>query len=807
MSVIDDFFTIMQYYYDNKDIIGVDPDVTTSDDISRKADLEPLSDQGTYTPSVGDRIYSTYDGKIYIVAAAGTQWPEETAIISGSARGIDSNLLQIATDSKIQSINFFKATLDQIAFNSNDYNKMRQLFIDWYSSGKTFAEISRQSSDPNALNSSLLDLAIRSFGFNYSDPIYSKQTKVQFLLALAELYKKKGTPQAMVDALKFFGFDDISIYEWWIVRNDDNLYFQGQIIDTGNTRAEFPETRFMSWDQFAVNIQDPHWYYTREQILQLDQDPIRGAIGLPSLTPYFSVSAGSNLRNLTKNYAIINRIISDQYNNYISGDVPPQDIYVDTFDEYVSFTELYLGALYSYLRYNDFVKYNKLRIYISSNFGIDPENDQDPFTFEQPLAYEKLIYWAFNHRDEFGNNQPLDIGMIKDPALYPDWLQPASGEPFKFYPPPMEDYGYSVDITGGSEVEIELDYDESFIGFYDESIPSFPDLSFGIPFPLNSRQIYATSSDFPNYNQPINTISNWKSVIDEILEDYELVVERPTDYEDAEEKNELFNEQFTRLQRWDFIRNRQDPERVLQGPEPVETVTDLPDTGDEIGQTQMVFQGVSGEAEVYRWDGSNWVIVENGMRIGNLGMNNVFKTAIDERVGTDYFSYIDVAQDLLLEIDAFAATYIQQSPISLSRLLSDSDINNELLQVIDFWKPKRARLSSLELIGTVNEPVPDSINMKDEMSIRMEIKLPETSMDRIRGSGAMDYDEHLAPPDYVSNKPEFPDGNRHDENVTDQLVSITVYEKDPSGSFMLLEKDGNYYPYSLVDQADWAIGP
>ena len=91
-----------------------------------------------------------------------------------STSDLPSEIQQLAKSVQGRTRNYFAAAVDIPAFNTDDYNRLRRMIIDWYSSLKTFQDISKGSSDAFSLPVELLDLSCRGFGFPYVKGIEGK---------------------------------------------------------------------------------------------------------------------------------------------------------------------------------------------------------------------------------------------------------------------------------------------------------------------------------------------------------------------------------------------------------------------------------------------------------------------------------------------------------------------------------------------------------------------------------------------------------------------------------------------------------
>jgi hypothetical protein len=798
MFNVDDFFTVFKFYRHNSNVIGLDDEAKIA--LSCPAGTNAIDENNNCVVCLngidenGNCIEIPNQPTTEIVGnicPTDTQFVRDGLCLDSDTVQIDESIRQIAVDSKILATQFFERTLDVPVHNNPDFNKLRALFIDWYSSNRTFATIQRVSSNPQSLDVTLLEQAIRSFGFPYASLINKKDVRAQFLLSLAEIYKIKGTPQSIISALKFFGFPNLRIYEWWATRTGCDIFFEGRKLITGEVDDEsaFPDTRELTYGDF-LKIADPHWFYTEDQILHLDKNTEHGLIGLPSITPYFSLATTADIKGFEKIYSAISRLVKDQYENHLAGNNVPEDIFIDEAGFSVSLLSLFMGILYSWNNWNDWLKYVKLRDYIIEEFGIVPELDDDSFVLSFPNAYEKLLFWTITRTDENGDPDPLDITASGKIWGYPiqvekitdlpdsanegdkilvlvglsgnheewrydgtDWQLieefpegmgtdrlPRSGTPFALYPPCIESYINEVDVSGGRD-DTPLDYDISIIR-YDEQV-FYPLLNNAGKISDKCKYLYAQDENIPNYNQPFPQLPELTTAIEANHERFDEITVRPSDRDDWEEKFEAFDTEFTRLQSLNCIQNKYDPQRILQGLTPVATVADLPTEDINEGDTILVNSGVSGDPEVYKYTGGTWVIDPDGLLTGNLGVDQRFKDWIDQQVVADRFAFEDLIEDLMIELDTWSATVIGVTPIDLKQLaMGIPNIGESLFPVLDFFKPKRARFLSYELIHQINDPVGDSVNLEDDLRLNATLRVPHESPDSMRGGFPEDYDEY-----------------------------------------------------------------
>ena len=436
-----DFFTILQFFYDNKDVIG------------------------------------SSDGNSQIIYTRQTQY-------------IDKTIIQTAIQSKLKAIEFFKNVIDIPCHNNPDFNKLRMFILDLHATTMTFITISKNSTNPFSLSNELLHECLRSFGFEKSNLISDKYTKALFLLSLTYLYKIKGTPKCLSEVLKFFGFSNTGIYEWWLTRIGDDLYFEGRLIDLQEEFLDkFPRTRYLNWETFE-EINDPHWNLSKNDIIAIDKQP-DAVIGLPSITPYFSLSTLTETDAWDAIYTTLSRLLYDQWINFqTTENQPPNDLLIDIAETRTSLLSLYLGTLYSYYEYNDYVKYTHLHNFITREFEITPETDYIPFIFSTPYSYEKLLYWCSIRKDESGNQQPLDLKIEN----ISNGIIPFNGIPYTKHENDYELFpdNFNIDLSGNNS-DYFLNYDASTY-LHDNQV-FFPYLNNYSYFPTTTKYLNSNSEN------------------------------------------------------------------------------------------------------------------------------------------------------------------------------------------------------------------------------------------------------------------------------------------------------------------------
>jgi len=272
-------------------------------------------------------------------------WEIFKAVSNDPTTTVTESTNAIAKSDRTKVESYFSNVVDQFTFGTSDYNRLRKFMIDLYASFRTQSSISLSSSDPHALTNSDLDELFRSMGYNLSSSLRGfdenpLEQKVQFFLDLVNLYKVKGTPQSLVDVLQYYGVTEVDIYEFFLKKDaPGSLFFEGKAVAGTTVNASDVGIPYAN-----LTATDPHWLYTAQQILQLDQS---NKINLPSKSPYLGVQPTVNLEGAEM--SIIVRHVQDQYDSWQStGVVPTANAEITYTGETVSLLELYLACIYMF---------------------------------------------------------------------------------------------------------------------------------------------------------------------------------------------------------------------------------------------------------------------------------------------------------------------------------------------------------------------------------------------------------------------------------------------------------------------------
>jgi len=715
----------------------------------------------------------------------------------------DVQIKSLAIDCRNETIKLFENVIDQIAFNTNDFLKLRRFIIDWYSALKTFLKLQRFSSDAFSLADNLLKEALKSFGFDNPEIFNSKTVKAALLLSLVNIYKRKGTPQSILDFLKFLNIKDAVIYEWWLHRyrynqkiqqeiNNGDLYLKavklGRFQQYEQDIHDFDRT--LSWHEFNKEL-DGHWHYTEEEIKQLDSQ--LDYLSLPSILPYFSIAVFFNQEKVTSTIAFLNSIFNILYIKHLQSNINEDRIvHVNELDSDLNILEIYLGMLYAYHRYNDYVKYNELKNFIKFQYRIDPENyEPKPFIGEWPFKYEKLYHWAITTKD------------------YDDQLITLQG--FNLYPFNVEIYQDFQNINQNQNLDINFDNDELKTHF--EFIHYIPYIlnnnKSNLQRILSYRNIYENIYDIYDqnaYNElyekefvPLfEKIESYKDIhfiyetYDELLANKDnlpdntvCIVRKDVNLDkyhkyqaslykisngnieriENDEKYDYFkylkdidnfkqfHKEWTLFLKDNFSKNILDPIRLLTGelPTRIDHKYNLPTSGNNIDDLILVKQDETRYylPSLYKCVSTigsiddQWKYVEDGLSKINMGINSDLITKIDDYTLNDENKYYEIAIILADYINIFTNTYIGDNEYNVKELLMGQA--NEIETILEAIKPYRARLFSYESINHLDNEMMDNIISLDVYNDQIIQRVPQYPLrEPIRNNIIQNFDSDVS---------------------------------------------------------------
>jgi hypothetical protein len=264
---------------------------------------------------------------------------------------LDSNLKVISQADKTLVNNWFIKALDQPTFSTNDFKKLRNFLIDWISSFRTIVTTQKDSSNVWSLPMNQIYELFRSMGYDFPEAIIGEATTKAFFLDLVNLYKIKGSPEALVSIMEYHDVYNSDIIEYWLEKNENgNLVFIGKSSLRGQTSIETLPEKIVQYDTMVSD--DPHWMMTEDEINTLISE---NKIALPSPSPYISVRSLLNLSLSNLTIAILRNKVEEQYYIWEEGGSLPIDIRLDVLDKFISFLELYAAIVYTYSRILDLV--------------------------------------------------------------------------------------------------------------------------------------------------------------------------------------------------------------------------------------------------------------------------------------------------------------------------------------------------------------------------------------------------------------------------------------------------------------------
>lgn len=338
-------------------------------------------------------------------------------LVNVAGGGTSSDLTRVL-DSIVKSdsgkVNtFFTNVIDQLAFNTQDWKRLREFFIAIYSAHRSISTQASQISDPSNLSNDELDELFRSFGYPESTILrdYDNNplpTKIALFLSLVDLYKIKGTPRSILEVLQFYGISELDIYEFWLQKESpSSLIFKGDVI-TGTSLN--PDTIFLSYDLLTGG--DPHWLLTEDQVLALDKI---NKINLPSKSPYFAVVPIIEFGSETATFI---RIVQDQYEAYKNyGTIPPQNAEIRILGEVTSFLELYLSCVYEFQKlWTVGYKGDRFLCYDGDATSSTIINQEYNDILAAPITHENMPIKLLEYYDKFTRETPRHFLQNKNDA-------------------------------------------------------------------------------------------------------------------------------------------------------------------------------------------------------------------------------------------------------------------------------------------------------------------------------------------------------------------------------------------------------
>lgn len=259
-----------------------------------------------------------------------------------TVESLDANLIITAEDSKAKATTLFNESIDLVCHTTDDYKRLKNFLINWYASLRTFPAVMKNTTDIRSLPEEYLNELIRSFGYTNSLTEMIKTNKIDFFYDLVNLYKIKGTPEAIERVLSYFGIPEVELVEYWLKYDDSgNLVFHPVRISEAIISTVAHNIPF---DAIAT---DPHWMLTADQVNQLF---LTNKIAFPSKSPYFGLRPVSEIigGHITPTLAILTRMVLDEYQGYIGGVDPVKNIGLTQLQCISSLMDLYLASIYAF---------------------------------------------------------------------------------------------------------------------------------------------------------------------------------------------------------------------------------------------------------------------------------------------------------------------------------------------------------------------------------------------------------------------------------------------------------------------------
>ncbi|MBY9000877.1 MAG: hypothetical protein KGD64_08195, partial [Candidatus Heimdallarchaeota archaeon] len=336
-------------------------------------------------------------------------WEILSAASGDTVSGMTEVLDSLAKDSKAKAKLYFDFVFGGAPpTEEDDWLRLREFLLDWYAAHQTISSASSKITDVETLSNPDLDELFRSFGFNYSTQLKGPDDnpivlKINFFLDLVNLYKRKGTPQAIVEVLQYYGVTKLDIYEFFIKLEDANsLIFEGTAIAGTTTN---PSNLIFEYDRLTDG--DPHWLYTEQQILQLQQI---NDINLPSKTPYLGVRPVASIDGAE--IGILIRLVQDQFQYYLdNGVVPTANAEVSEIGEVVSLLELYLSIVYIFNKQYNVGQTGDSFICYDGTSVVNISNVIDEFetVTSRPLVRSEILSKLTTFYDGFTRENPRNF--------------------------------------------------------------------------------------------------------------------------------------------------------------------------------------------------------------------------------------------------------------------------------------------------------------------------------------------------------------------------------------------------------------
>lgn len=241
---------------------------------------------------------------------------------------LDTLIASVAVSEQEETRKYFETALDQVCYFSDDHKKIRNFIINWYAANKTVITKARNLSDLNSLTNEELNEFLLSMGFPYPRNIISRSHKIQFLRELINNYRKKGTPAVLGNVLSLYGLRNVLISEWWIKydsRRSDPFYARSNVIHSTANINDIRNPDLETTRTYEDFISDnPHWQLSLADLSSKFYDSST-KIKLPSITNSFSIEAYTNLTDINVVVSILQRKMQETYDFFLRYTLIPDD--------------------------------------------------------------------------------------------------------------------------------------------------------------------------------------------------------------------------------------------------------------------------------------------------------------------------------------------------------------------------------------------------------------------------------------------------------------------------------------------------
>lgn len=264
---------------------------------------------------------------------------------------LDPYLVVTLLADQTKSKTLFENTIDQICFSTDDYKRLKNFVVDWYSSFRGMSSTQKSASQVYSMPEEHVNELILSFGFEARSLLrIPKQNKVNLFFDLVNLYKIKGTPEALGRILQYYNLPDIEILEYWLRFNEEEEIILRPSLVWSSMINTYP-IGDASFDE--LHILDPHWFLTEEQIREKLATQY---CSFPSKTPYIGIRP--ILRQSGKNQymvsTVLSRFVHDEYDTWLAtGTITENEVDLIYFNINVSILEAYLSYVYIFNKYHN----------------------------------------------------------------------------------------------------------------------------------------------------------------------------------------------------------------------------------------------------------------------------------------------------------------------------------------------------------------------------------------------------------------------------------------------------------------------